>query len=177
MAKFVIYCAGSDQFLCDGNEPFIGTEEEVKRVLKHEVVDSKKYEIKPIKFLKQWAIAEKKKEEKAKKAKYEFSPGEPEFHYKKPEGQARYLLILGKEDCRKTGMLVKDFDTLATAVTMAQRSIKKVSEELPGFSYFVFDSELYTYVKHITDSESKPISSTRSRNGKRKIDKRTSVAA
>jgi len=170
MAKFVIYCASTDQFLCDGKEPFVGTEEEAKRIVKNEVVDSKRYEVKPVKFFKQWEKAEAQKEERAKKTLYGFSPGEPEFHYKKPEGQARYLLILGKQDSRKSGMLVKDFDKLQDAITMANRSVKKITEELPGYTYFVFDSENYTYITEVTDHGSAKVTRTGSRKGKRKAD-------
>lgn len=152
MSKYVIYCPGPDLFLCDNKVPFVGTEEEVKHVLKHEVVDPKRYEIKPLKFLKQWEAKKQKEEEALAKEPYKFSPPRPEFHYKRPENQRQYLLVLGKDEERKTGRLVKDFDTVEEAVTMALKSIVKLTKELPDHAYFILNSEAYSYVARISST-------------------------
>jgi hypothetical protein len=158
MEKFVIYCIASDQLLLEGNDPFIGTEKEAKHVLKHEVVDSKRYEIKPLKFIKEWAKKIKKQEKAEGTIGYRFSPIAPEFHYKPEERHARYLLILGEEGVRKSGKLVKDFASVEEAVIMGSRSIKQVVKQFPSYAYFILDTERYGYVsrldeKGITDYE------------------------
>lgn len=151
MDKFVIYCTASDQLMLEGSTPFIGTEKEVKDVLRHEVVDAKRYEIKPISFMKQWAKKIKKQEEEQGRASYRFSPTFPEFHYKALDDQQRYLLILGQEGVRKSGRLVKDFASVEDAVTMGSKSIKKVVQELPDHAYFILDTERYAYVSRLNE--------------------------
>jgi len=152
MPKYVIYCPRHDIFLCDNGVPLVGTEAELKRVLKHEVVDHKKYEIKPIKFFKKWEVKKRKEEENLAKAPYGFSPSQPEFQYKKPKDQKQYLLVLGKEYEKRTGRMVKDFDTAEEAATMALKSIVKLTKELPDHAYFILDSEAYSYVARIRNT-------------------------
>jgi hypothetical protein len=149
MSKYVIYCPKSDQFMMENNVVFTGTEAELSKVLKHEIVDAKRYEIKPIKFFKSWELKKIKEEENDQINSFKFSPPKPEFYYKKPDDQPRYLLILGKEQERRSGQLVKAFDNVAEAVKMATRSIQKVSKELPDYAYFILDSERYDYVAEI----------------------------
>ena len=168
MDKFVIYCTASDQLMVDGNTPFIGTEKEVKNVLKNEVVDSKRYEIKPLGFMKEWARKIKKQEEEQAREVYRFSPTAPEFHYKPSEEQKRYLLILGQEGVRKSGRLVKDFASIEEAVNMGNKSIKKIIKDFPDYAYFILDTERYAYVSRLDEKGIVQYEFSRSRDSKRK---------
>lgn len=149
MDKFVIYCLASNQLMTDGGAPVIGTEKELKRILKDEVVDAKRYEVKPISFMKQWAKKEKQLETEKEALVYKFSPTYPEFHYKPQEGEQRYLLIVGEEGVKKSGRKVKDFASAEDAIKMATQSIVKLTKEFPQHAYYVLDLERYGYVSRI----------------------------
>jgi hypothetical protein len=149
MDKFVIYCTASDQLMVEGQVPFIGTEKEVKHVLKNEVVDAKRYEIKPISFMKEWAKKIKKQETDNQSASYRFSPSYPEFHYRRSEDEQRYLLIVGQEGIRKSGKLVKTFASAEEAAKMATQSAVKLNKEFPELSFYILDLEKYGYVSRI----------------------------
>lgn len=141
--------------MIENHNLFVGTEAEVNKVLKNEVIDGKRYEVKPFKFFKSWELKQRKEEESKQSAAFRFSPTMPEFHYKKSEDESRYLLILGKEGERKSGRLVKAFDSVEEAITIATRSIQKVSKELPGYAYFILDSERYGYVSEVNEKRVK----------------------
>lgn len=149
MDKFVIYCVASDQIMTDGRDPFIGTEKEVKYVLKHEVIDAKRYEIKPASFMKEWARKIKKQEAENENVSYRFSPPNPEFYYKRGENEERYLLILGEEGVRKSGKLVKAFASADEAANMALKSASKLNKEFPQLAFYILDLERYGYVSRI----------------------------
>ena len=149
MDKYVIYCLASNQLMTDGDAPVIGTEKELKRILKDEVVDAKRYEIKPISFMKQWAKKEKELESEKDNSAYRFSPLYPEFHYRPTEGEQRYLLIVGQEGVKKSGRRVKDFASIEDAAKMAKQSIVKLTKEFPEHAYYILDLEKYGYVSRI----------------------------
>ena len=150
MSKFVAYIPGMDSFLMDGDTPFIDSEKEVKRVITTEVVHPKMYELKPVSFLKTWAKRQEKLEAEAAATPYKFSPPRLEFHYKRKEGEKRYLLVVGDEEVGKSGTKVKEFDSRTEALTMAQRSIAGLTKEFPTLGYYVFDTETYGYTDGIT---------------------------
>lgn len=150
MAKYVAYIPGMDSFLMDGNTPYIDEEKEVKRVIAHETVHPKSYEAKPVSFLKTWAKRQQQKEQEEKTKPYRFSPTAPEFHYRSPEGQARYLLVVGNENESKSGLAVKAFDSRDEAVIFARKSISGLTKELPNLGYYILDTENHVYVDGIT---------------------------
>lgn len=149
MAKYVIYIPGIDALMMDGKEPYINDEKEVRRVIAEETVHPKHYEAKPVSFLKAWAKKQEQKEAEVKARPHRFSPTSPEFHYIRPEGQKRYLLIVGDENQSKSGTLVKDFDTREEAATLADRSIAGLIKEFPNLGYFIFDAQTYGYTDAI----------------------------
>lgn len=149
MDKYVIYCLASNQLMTDGDAPVIGTEKEIKHILKNEVVDSKRYEMKPISFMKEWAKKIKKQEEENQTASYRFSPPNPEFHYKRNENEPQYLLIVGQDGVRKSGKLVKAFASAEEAAIMATRSVSKLNKEFPELAFYILDLERYGYVSRV----------------------------
>lgn len=150
MAKFVAYIPGMDSFLMDGDTPYIDEEKEVKRVIAHETVHPKSYEAKPASFLKTWAKRQQQKEEEEKTKPYRFSPTNPEFHYKHPEGQLRYLVVVGDENTSKSGLAVKAFDSREQAAIFARKSISGLAKEFPNLGYYILDTNAHVYTDGIT---------------------------
>lgn len=153
MSKYVAYIPEFDSFLMDGDQPYIDEEKAVRKVITEEVVHPKKYELKPVSFLKTWAKKQEKLEEESANRPYRFSPSFPEFHYKRKHGEKRFLLVVGEENVSKSGSRVKDFDTRAEAITMAERSINGLTKEFPNLGYYVFDTETHGYTDGITGNE------------------------
>jgi hypothetical protein len=152
MSKYVAYIPEIDSFLMDGPVPYIDDEKEVRKVITEEVVHPKKYELKPVAFLKAWAKKQEKLEEESANKPYRFSPPNPEFHYGCKEGEKQYLLIVGDENVSKSGTKVKDFDNREEAITIAERSINGLVKEFPNLGYYIFDTRTYGYTDGITGS-------------------------
>lgn len=150
MAKFVAYIPGMDSFLMDGDTPYIDEEKEVKRVIAHETVHPKSYEAKPASFLRTWAKRQQQKEEQEKVKPYRFSPTSPEFHYKPPEGQLRYLVVVGDENTAKSGLAVKAFDSREQAAIFTRKSISGLTKEFPNLGYYTLDTDAHVYTDGIT---------------------------
>lgn len=153
MSKYVAYIPEIDSFLMDGDKPYIDDEKAVKRVITEEVVHPKKYELKPVAFLKTWAKKQEKLEAEAAKKPYRFSPPSHEFHYVRKADEQRYILVVGDENVSKSGTKVKDFDNREDAITMANRSINGLVKEFPTLGYYIFDTETYGYTDGITGNE------------------------
>lgn len=153
MSKYVAYIPEIDSFLMDGDKPYIDDEKSVKKVITEEVVHPKKYELKPVSFLKTWAKKQEKLEAEAAKKPYRFSPPGPEFHYIRKDDEQRYILVVGDENVSKSGTKVKDFDSREEAITMASRSINGLVKEFPTLGYYIFDTEIYGYTDGITGNQ------------------------
>lgn len=166
MAKYVIYIPGIDSMMMDGKEPYIADEKEVRRVIAEETVHPKHYEAKPVSFLRTWAKKQEQKESEQKARPHRFSPTSPDFHYVRPEGQKRYLLVVGDENESKSGTMVKDFDTREEAATLAERSIAGLTKEFPNLGYFIFDTETYGYTDTIKLGERWRVEDSRHGNSK-----------
>lgn len=149
MAKYVAYIPKTDSFLMDGDTPYIDEEKEVRRVIAHETVHPKSYEAKSSSFLKTWAKRQQQKEQEEKTKPYGFSPTAPEFHYRSPKGQARYLVVVGDENESKSGLAVKAFDSRDEAAIFARKSISGLTKEFPNLGYYTLDTENYVYVDGI----------------------------
>lgn len=149
MAKYVIYLPGSDSLMMDGGKPYIDEEKEIKRVISEETCNPKNYEAKPVSFLKKWQERQDREEAEKSKTPYAFSPPSPEFRYRAPQDQKRYLLVVGEAYKSKSGILVKDFDTREEAARLANRSIEKLTTEFPNLAYFILDTEAYGYTDTI----------------------------
>lgn len=147
--KYVVYCIASDQLMMDGKEYYVGSEKDVKALLKNEVVDAKRYEMKPASFVKEWERKIKKAEASKNGDSYKFSPGFPEFHYRRQTGEERYILVLGQEKIRKSGQRIKDFASIKEATALSLKTIKNVAKEMPDCAYFILDLEKYDYVSRI----------------------------
>jgi hypothetical protein len=163
--KFIIYIPKSDSILMDGNIPYVDTEKNVKWVIENEVVHKKNYEPKPIKFLQTWAKRQKKEEETRSKAPYLFSPMCTEFQYTHPKGRGNYLLIVGEEDKKNSGNLVKDFDSVEDAARLANKSIDGLAKEFPNLKYFIYDVRNFKYVRTIEPQNTKSRKRGRQTNG------------
>ena len=150
MAKCIAYIPGTDSFLMHGDTPYVDEEKEVKRVIAHETVHPKKYELKPAAFLKTWAKRQQKKEQEEKANPYKFSPSYAEFKYLPPEGQLKYLVVVGEEYVAKSGLAVKAFDSRAEAAIFARKSISGLTKEFPNLGYYILDTENYVYTDGIT---------------------------
>lgn len=146
MSKFVIYTPSSDGFLEDKGEPFVGTQKEVEYIIRNEVVNPKHYEIKPHKFLNQWLKQQEAAEIAKAKIPYNFSPLEVEYGYTPPSNQARFLLILGEAGKRKSGQLVKAFNTIEATDAFARASHSKLQKEFPNLGYYIYDTGESCYV-------------------------------
>ena len=147
--KYVVYCIASDQLMTDGKDYYVASEKEVKALLKNEVVDAKRYEIKPFSFVKEWERKIKKTEAAKNADEFKFSPGFPEFHYKRQAGENRYLLILGQENLRRSGQRVKDFASVKEATDLSLKTIKNVVKEMPNHAYFILDLDKHGYISRV----------------------------
>ena len=150
MARYIVYIPGSDSVMMDGGEPYIADEKEVRRVIAEETCHPRSYEAKPVSFLKKWQERQDEEERERVSRPYRFSPTYPELRYQRPEGQKRYLLIIGDEFTSKSGTLVKDFDTREDAVKLANKSIAKLAKQFPNLAYFILDTESHGYTDRVS---------------------------
>jgi len=134
----------------DGNTPYIDEERNIKKVIAHETVHPKNYEVKPVSFLKTWVKKQQKKEQEKKAEPYKFSPIAPEFNYRSPEGQPRYLIVVGNNNKSKSGLKVKAFDSRDEAVIFARKSISGLTKEFPDLGYYILDTKNHVYIDGIT---------------------------
>jgi len=148
--KYVAYIPKIDSFLMDSGTPYIDEERQVKKVIAHETVNPKSYEIKPVYFLTTWTKKKQQKEQEKNIKPYRFSPTAPEFYYKPSEGQSRYILVVGDENEPKSGLAVKAFDSRDEAVIFAHKSILGLTKEFPNLGYYVLDTKNYAYINGIT---------------------------
>lgn len=148
MAKnYVIYIPNCDGIMLDGGVPYIGEEQEVRRVIAHETVQPKNYEAKPVAFLKAWQKRQDLLEEEKATKDYKFSPpSNMELGYVTKPTDSRYLLIVADATVAKSGSLVKSFDTQKEAAAFAATSIAKLIDAYPKLGYFTYDTEQYRYV-------------------------------
>lgn len=149
-SKYFIYIPRSDSVMMDGKEPFVADEKEVRRVIEEETCNPKIYEAQPVSKLKAWIKRQEEADAKAASASYAFSPPSPEIRYCRPEGQGRFVLVVGDENVRKSGKMVKAFDSQEDAARLAGRSIKALTDEFPSLSYYILDTETYEYIDRIS---------------------------